>query len=339
MPSRGQNHARSGGSHHEGNLNLQEFPVTELTEALGCPRANPMEVTKALIELSKIACSRFGVPSALKKTVGSLINAPDHEDLLTKPSNLPPDPRWERLASAIIPPVPDGFPIAILRTTSAAALEVLKEAVASLGADLKELRLKPIAHETAIPLQDAIKVLREMANENPELREENLRAVRQLQIYHKVGPEWAVVTPLEHLFLSWCARATEATTPTSTPPVSERSLDRGNKDLKPDPMLLERVGLTWAWSPKRLAWEPAPKESRYPNSTLFDLPSHYFAARLRQDEGPHGDAKKGLFRKLRDARKEFEETRSDDESTALRALRHKQSRILDTFLSTSQTPQ
>ncbi len=201
MPSRGQNHARSGGSHHEGNLNLQEFSVTELTEALGCPRANPMEVTKALIELSKIACSRFGVPSALKKTVGSLINAPDHEDLLTKPSNLPPDPRWERLASAIIPPVPDGFPIATLRTTSQAALEVLKESVAGLAADLKELGLKPITPATAMALRNAIQVVRRMATENQELREENLKAVRQLQIYHKVGPGWAMVTPQEHRFL------------------------------------------------------------------------------------------------------------------------------------------
>ena len=81
MPSRGQNHARSGGSHHEGNLHLQEFPVTELTEALGCPRENAMEVTRALIDLSTIACSRFGIPSASKATVRSLINAPDKPDL------------------------------------------------------------------------------------------------------------------------------------------------------------------------------------------------------------------------------------------------------------------
>jgi hypothetical protein len=201
MPSRGQNHARSRGPHHEGNLQLQEFPVTELTEALGCPRANPMEVTKALIELSKIACSRFGAPSSTKERVRALIDAPDQADLLAKTLDLPSDPRWDRLAAAIIPPEADGFRIATLRTTSAAALEVLKESVASLAADFKELQLKPIAHATAMALQNAIQVVRRMANEHQELREENLKAVRQLQIYHKVGPEWAMVTPQEHRFL------------------------------------------------------------------------------------------------------------------------------------------
>jgi hypothetical protein len=88
-------------------LYLQEFPVTELTESLGCSQANPMEVTKALIEVSKAACCRFGVPSALKETVRSLINAPTVADLLVKPSDPPSDPRWERLASAIMPPLPE----------------------------------------------------------------------------------------------------------------------------------------------------------------------------------------------------------------------------------------
>jgi len=202
MPSRGQNHSRSGGSRHEqGNLHLREFPVTELTKALGCPRENAMEVTKTLIELSTIACSRFGVPSALKKTIGSLINAPEHEDLLTKPSDLPPDPRWERLASAIIPPLPDGFPVATLRATSPAALEVLKESVAALGADLRELQLNPILPTTAMALRDAIQAVRGMANRNLELKEHTLGAVRQLQIYHKVGPQWAMVTPPEQRIL------------------------------------------------------------------------------------------------------------------------------------------
>jgi hypothetical protein len=332
MPSCRQNHARSGGAHHEGNLNLQEFPVTELTEALGCPRANPMEVTKALIELGKIACSRFGVPSALKKTIGSLINASNHEDLLTKPSDLPPDTRWERLASAIIPPVPDGFPIATLRTTSAAALEVLKESVASLGADLKELRLKPIAHATAMALQDQMHVVRGMANENPELREENLRALRQLQIYHKVGPEWAMVTPLEHLFLSWCASPEEPVAPTPQPASVEQLLDRGDRSSPPSAALLEHLGLIWAWSNRRDAWEPSPKSSKFQNSTLFDLPSRYFDARLDQDDGSLSAATRRLFEELRDARRSYERSRDDKPVTAQHALHDEQSRILGAFL-------
>lgn len=209
MPSRGRNHARSGGSHNEGNLHLQEFPVTELTEALECPRANAMEVTNALIELSKTACSRFGVPSALKETVRALINAPNVAELLVKPSDLPSDPRWERLAGAIMPPLPDGFPVATLRTTSQAALEVLKESVAGFAADLKDLGLKPIVPATAIALGHALQFVRRMANEDQELREENLMAVRQLQIYHKVGSAWAMVTPREHRFLDTFLSARE----------------------------------------------------------------------------------------------------------------------------------
>jgi hypothetical protein len=219
-----------------------------------------------------------------------------------------------------------------LRTTSQAALEVLKESVAALAADLKELRLKPIASATAMALQDAIKDIREMANENPELREENLRAVRQLQIYHKVGPEWAMVTSLEHLYLSWCAAPAEPITP--TPPLSEYSLHRGDKSLEPDPMLLKNLRLTWTWSDDRGAWEPAPKESRYKDPSLFARSSRYFDARLDHDDGSLRGATRRLFEELRDARRAYEQTRGDEPVTARLALLHKQSQILASFLVT-----
>ena len=264
----------------------------------------------------------------LKKTIGSLINAPNHEKLLTKPSDLPPEPRWERLASAIIPPVPDGFPIATLRTTSAAALEVLKESVALLAADLSGLRLKPISQSTALALQDSIQSVRDIAAEDRESREESLRAARQLQIYHKVGPEWARVTPLEHLFLSWCAAPDEPVTTAPSAPATEPPLDRKIRSSAPDSKLLEPLGLVWAWSEKRAIWEPAPRSSKYKNSTLFDLASHFFSARLKDERHPLGARTAKLYDALLEARITYENTRHDDQAAALRTLRAQQGAIL-----------
>lgn len=293
-----------------------------------------MEVTKALIELSTIACSRFGIPSASKETVRSLINAPDKADLLVKPPHLPTDARWERLASAIIPPAPDGFPIATLRTTSKATLEVLKESVALLAAELRELRLRPISQSTALALRDSIQSVRDIAAEDRESRGESLSAARQLQIYHKVGPEWARVTPLEHLFLSWCAAPEEPVTTAPSAPATEPPLDRKVRSSAPDSKLLEPLGLVWAWSEKRAIWEPASKISKYQNSTLFDLSSRYFEARLEQSDRPIGVATKRLFEGLRDARRAYEGARSaGDESRALRTLHTEQAVILESVLS------
>ena len=335
MASRGQNHSRAGGSSFEQvNLHLKEYPVTELTKALGCPRENEMEVTRALIELSTIACSRFGVPWTSQEAVRSLINAPSKADLLAKPLHLPTDARWERLAEAILPPVPDGFPIAALRTTSESTLEVLKESVASLAADLRELRLKPISDTTAMTLRGSIKSVREIATQNSEWREEGLRAARQLAIYHEVGPQWSMVTPLEHLFLVWCATPEEPATTASTGPASARSIARNDRLAPPDPKLLQPLGLIWKWCETRTSWEPTPKSSKYQNSTLFDLSSRYFEARLDRGDMPLGLATKRLFEELRDARRAYEVARGGvDDTQALRTLHMQQASILDRLLS------
>jgi hypothetical protein len=295
-----------------------------------------MEVTRALIELSKTACSRFGTPSATKEAVRSLINAPNKAELLAKQIDLPPDARWERLASAIIPPETDGFPIATLRTTSRAALEVLKESVASLAKDLRELQLKPIADRTAMALKDVVESVRGMATETPEFREENAQAARQLKIYHAVGPEWARVTPLEHLFLSWCSAPEDAATPPKCPPTEKRPLDRSDRSSQPDTALLQPFDLTWVWSDKRSAWEPASISSKFKNSSLFDLASHFFTARLEDERHPLGARAAELYESLRDARKTYEQTRHDDEVSAVRTLRRQQRSILQDYIGVSE---
>ncbi len=335
MPSHGSHKSQPRADRfQQEHLRPQEFPVTELSVALECRRSNEIEVTQALIGLCKAAVSRFGAPVATHKTVGELIGARSQSTLLCKSTDITPDPRWERLAHAIIPPLPDGFPIATLRTTSRLELEALKGAVASLAKDINELHLKPISPTIAVALQGSLEAVRHHAVENDELKECNLNALRQLKLHLEVGPEWGRVTPLEHLFLLWCSQPDEVPTPAATPPAARPSLTRDDRTSPPSTAHLNTLGLTWAWSDKRQAWEPAPKNSRYQNSTLFDLSSHYFEARLTNRTVPLHRETRQFFEALRDAMKAYEQNRSGNELAAQKMLRQEQDRALSAHLAT-----
>jgi hypothetical protein len=315
--------ARTTKAHQEASsFRFQEFSVTELTKALGCPRAHEMEVTRALIDLCKTAVIRFGIPVAAHRTISELTGAPNIPTLLFKHSDVPLDPRWERLAGSVIPPAEGGFPIATLKAPSRSALEGLKGAVETLVADLKELGLKPISDITASALKDSIHTVREQAHETPDLRENGLNALRQLKIYHEVGAEWARVTSLEHFFLTGCTLPDTSKSPgdaIQTHKDPQRALDRGDRSAPPSADLLKPVGLSWAWSEKRAAWEPAPKSSEFHNSTLFDFSSHYFEARLHDHGAPLLPQTRSFFETLRAiAKTEEKERHQNPEGASIR---------------------
>lgn len=94
--------------HDESHYRRQEYPATELAEALGLPAADRFgydySLTLALKERLADICIRcairFGIPDQNRKHLGDAIGLPD-EPILRYPhheSNI--DPRWEKLANA-----------------------------------------------------------------------------------------------------------------------------------------------------------------------------------------------------------------------------------------------
>lgn len=319
----------------ESPLRLQDFSVTELTEALGCPRANAMEVTRALVDLCKTAAIRFGVPPASRETIRKLIDAPDNSMLLVKTNDISSDPRWERLASCVVPPVDGGFPVASLRAPSSSALEGLKEAVALFKAEIEALRLKPISERNATLLKDSIEKLRQEARHDKDWKNEKFPACRQLTLFHKVGPQWALVSTFERLFLSRCVAPEESPQPTTqtthTSTAKVPGLNRKDRSSQPDAKLLAPFKLTWVFSQKTKTWGPSTYGSKYKNSTLFDLPAKYLTTLFRN---PLHERVKVFVEALLTARRTYEETRGRDASTAVLKLREAQKEALRDMLRT-----
>lgn len=258
---------------------MQEYPATELAQALGLPAADRIsydyaktrELKERLTEVCTRCVIRCGLPDQARKHIGDAIGAPD-EPLLRYPHReIPLDPRWEALAKALRFPSTGDFPLVQLQVVSAQELAAIKASLPSLLEDFdlqKRPRhdashrplFRPMSRELGDQLVDKVSQIQAYgdSDSSPEgtnrILARNMH--RQMRIYMALGPEWTLVSAFESLALrSYTLPSSPASKPSSERPQIGTTLEAplhttrrnltGEEPAEAPPAL---IGLRWKWA-------------------------------------------------------------------------------------------
>ena len=264
--------------HDESHYRRQEYPATELAEALGLPAADRFgydySLTLALKERLADICTRcairFGIPDQNRKHLGDAIGLPDEPVLRYPHHEINIDPRWEKLANALRFPSQGDFPLVNLLVASAQELNAIRDALPSLleDIDLKQRPrqksadravFRPITRKVGDELIDKIDKVKAYGNgdSSPEGTNRTIarNMHRQMRIYMALGPEWTLVNSLENLVLTSYTLPPASSKPirkvaervtTTEPSVLTPRWNRTGEQPKETPPTLP--GLTWMWA-------------------------------------------------------------------------------------------
>lgn len=284
---------------------------------LGVNKGHEPVALQALRDLARTCVIRFGIPTRETSSLPAVLEIPDTSNLNYPPRGIEIDPRWERLHRALRLPADGCFaldgPLIIAYERDRAALQ---EAISGLFLDLKGAgRLQAIDPEVAITLKAYIdkvggavydqKVV-EQKDSSPESYRALVQAFRQLSLYFKDGPEWALVSEIEHRILRAFAEEVLEFS------ARDRFPDLKNKGTQPNDSLLSHLSMKWVWDKELRQWGPQLPNTRYINSSLFRLSSRALRAALKEELAP---AAYTFLSDLVDARRAFER---DGEVTSLK---------------------
>lgn len=342
--------------HEVGLYKMQEYPATELAAALGFypahrdsfDYAHTLKLKDRLAEVCTRCAIRFGLPDQTRNALGDALGLPKNPVLRYPHPEIPMDPRWEALGSALRFPSPGDFPLVHLHVSNARQLQEIKNALPSLLEDL-DLRNRPRHESLHQPLfhpiarkvgdkligkQHAVKSYGDNDTSPEGYNREIARNMhRQMRIYLAVGCEWTLVNSLESLALFSCTTSqspskrpgnhSESRKPTELPLHSKRRNLTGETPLEAPPHV---SGFEWMWvrhEGKNLPptwggpqkgdwgrWEPRLPDMFMPNQSLLELKA------VEVEEAKHLNANapsavRRLLKNLHEPIKEFEQTRRD----------------------------
>lgn len=246
---------------------------------------------EALRDLARTCVIRFGIPSDQVSSLPTILDIPHTSNLKYPPRGIQVDPRWERLSGALRLPAEGAFaldgPLIIANERERAALQ---GAIEGLVADVQGAgRLQAIDPQIAATLKNHIDAVRiavysdkvvSLQSTNPESYKALVQALRQLAIYTKDGPKWALVSEQEHQILT--AFAEEARRIST----ADRFPDLKDRITQPHESLLAHLSMQWVWDDKLEQWGPQLPNTRYINSSLFRLSATALTAAMAEKLAP-----------------------------------------------------
>ena len=280
----------------------------EFAAQLGVEEGSEPRALQALRDLARACVIRFGIPRDHVSSLPSILEISSTSNLNYPPRGIEVDPRWERLSRALRLPAEGGLaldgPLLIANECERAALQ---GAIEGLVTDLKkagELRtIDPRIATTLTAYIDEVRktVYDDRVVEHKESRPESYKALvqafRQLALYCKDGPQWALVSEKEHQILQ--AFAEEVRTVFAKDPFPGLK----DKGTQPNDSLLSHLSMKWVWDEKLHEWGPQLPNTRYKNSSLFRLSAKALGAAMNRSLAPEAYS---FLEALKVAREEFE---------------------------------
>ncbi len=262
----------------------------------------------ALRYLARACVIRFGIPRHQESLLPTSLGIPTNSNLNYPPRGIEVDPRWERLSRALRLPAEGGLaidgPLVIANQRERAALQ---GAIEGLVTDLKKAgELRAIDPSIANTLRAYIDKVREAVYDHkvvehkdsrPESYKALVQAFRQLALYFKDGPQWALVSEKEHQILQAFAEEVRNVS------AKDRLSYLNDKDTQPNGSLLSHLSMNWVWDNKLQQWGPQLPNTRYKNSSLFRLSATALEASMKNSLAPKAYS---FLEALKAAREEFE---------------------------------
>lgn len=292
------------------------LPAHDFAGALGV-QPDLQLVTKTLKDLCTTGLIRFGYPHATEHRLrdGLQLNVSQQPVLLSPELSDTRNELWGRVASSIHLKPGDllGSHFSVL---SERARHGIEEALKQLGENFKELRcLERLPHGNLRPTIETLTRIASEAGTDGELREIMRSCARQLRIGSALGTEWTRVTPREAALIhrlerdGLIARA-----------ALRADLERVRELLAPYGLTARIESIARSDDPAPLSPQSGDREriapirigTKYTNSSMFGLSSHYLASILRDPDfasevhDKASESVRGFVERLRDIRQRYE---------------------------------